>query len=47
MSNKRKQEDIGYESPQMQTIKLESEQVLAGSTMLDDMTETGGAWEMI
>ena len=35
---------LEYESPQMEMLLLEVEQGFASSTLLDDMTESGGEW---
>jgi len=37
---------LKYESPQMQIFMFELEQCIAGSTMLDDMTESEGTWDL-
>ena len=47
MSKPIKRVDIDYESPLMQILKLETEQVIAASGTLDDMTESGGEWEIL
>lgn len=47
MSKPIKHVDIDYESPLMQILKLETEQVIAASGTLDDMTESGGEWEIL
>lgn len=46
MEKTRKVEILEYESPQMEMIQVESEQMLAGSAMLDHMTESEGAWDI-
>lgn len=35
---------LEYESPQMEMLLLAVEQGFAGSTLLDNMTESEGAW---
>ena len=35
---------LEYESPQMEMVLLAVEQGFAGSTSLDNMTESGGEW---
>ena len=47
MKKIRKQRDVLYETPQVLTIRIESMQLLASSnsSMIDDMTESWGAWE--
>jgi len=36
---------LKYKSPQIQILMFESEQCIASSTMLDDMTESEGTWD--
>lgn len=38
---------LKYESPQIQILMFESEQCIASSTMLDDMTESEGTWDLL
>lgn len=38
---------LKYESPQIQILLFEFEQCIAGSTMLDDMTESEGTWDLL